>query len=639
MKKYIIYIAAFAFCSNLSAQTNDPVVMTVAGKKITKSEFEYIYNKNNSAAAVNKQDLREYADLYADLKRKVAEAKAQGLDTLSSFREELKSYRSQSARPYLTDSKTEEKLVREAYDRLKEAVKVSHILIRTKTGTPEDTLAAYKKAVEIRKRLNKEDFAKVAKETSEDTGTAAKGGDVGYITGFQTVLPFEEAAYNTPVGKISQPIRSQFGYHIIKVSDRRPSQGMVQVAHIMKIFPQNVTQAQKDSLKAVLQVVYDSLKSGADFALLAKHNSEHIYTADKGGELGWFGTSGSGAGENFENAAFALKVGEYSKLTESLYGYHIIKVLDKKGLEPFDEKKAEIEKRLKSDARSVRAQQEFKKSLREEYDLKIRKFRLRSFKKTAAVTLDSVFFVKTEKLNKPLFSFKNNAFTQKDFVDYLKKYKNQPANLNDRFYAFADDKLFEYEESRLEEKYPDFKLLMQEYYDGILMFNISSKEIWERAAEDTEGLRNYFEANKAKYAWETPHFKGILVFCKDKKIAQKAEKIIAASPSDSVPKFLARALNTDKDIAVKVTSGLFAKGETPSVDKYVFGTGNYTPPADYPIVLKNGKTLTVPDDYREVKGTVISDYQNELQEKWIDGLRKKYPAEIDEKVLETVEIK
>jgi peptidyl-prolyl cis-trans isomerase SurA len=206
-------------------------------------------------------------------------------------------------------------------------------------------------------------------------------------------------------------------------------------------------------------------------------------------------------------------------------------------------------------------------------------------------------------------------------------------------YAFADDKLFEYEESRLEDKYPDFKLLMQEYYDGILMFNISQQEVWDKAANDTDGLEKYFEANKAKYAWEVPHFKGILVFCRDKKTANKAEKIIAASPADSVPKFLARALNTDKDIAVKVTGGLFAKGETPSVDKYVFGTGDYTPPAEYPVVLKNGKTLTVPDDYREVKGTVISDYQNDLQEKWLEGLRKKYPATGDEKVLETVEIK
>jgi len=639
MKRQIFYVATFLFAMNLQAQ--EPVVMTVAGGKVSKSEFEYIYNKNNSNTSIDKKELQEYAELYADLKRKVAEAKAQGLDTLATFKEEFKSYRSQSAKPYLTDAKTEERLVREAYDRLKEEIKASHILIRPKTSTPEDTLAAYKKAVEIRKRLNKEDFAKVAKEVSEDPGTAEKGGEVGYITGFQTVLPFEDAVYTTPVGNISQPVRSQFGYHIIKVQDRRPSQGTVHVAHIMKVFPQNASQQTKDSLKTALQGVYEKLLAGNDFKELAKTESEHIYSAAQGGELGWFGTNGSGAGENFEKTAFALKIDEFSKPIESIYGYHIIKLLDKKELEPYENKKADIQKRLKSDARSQKAQQAFSNSLRKEYNLKIEQTALAELQKTAPVTLDSAFFAKTGKTNKTIFSFKNNTFTQNQFIDYLKKYVNQPANLNERLYAFADEKLFEYEENHLEEKYPEFRLLMQEYYDGILMFNISSKEIWEKASEDTDGLEKYFEKNKTNYAWEEPHYKGMLVYCKDKKTETKAKKIIQTSPSDSVPVFLAKALNTDNNIAVKVTKGLFAKGENKAVDKIVFNTGDYSLTKEYPIVFaaQGGKVLTVPDDYRQVKGNVISDYQNYLQEKWIEKLRQKYPATVNEAVLETVEIK
>ena len=641
MKKHISFFSSLFLCLSIFAQTpTDPTLMIINDEVITKSEFEYIYNKNNADNAIDKKDLKEYALLFSDLKIKVAEAKAKGLDTTAAFKEEFSGYRMQSAKQYLTDQNVEKKLIQEAYNRLKEEISVSHILIRIE-GT--DTLTAYKKALDVIKRLKKEDFAKVAKEVSDDKGTAEEGGYIGYVTGLQLILPFEEAMYALPIGKISQqPVRTRAGYHIIKVNNRRPSQGSVHAAHIMIMFPQNPTAEDEKNAKLAIDSIYNKLKAGADFAELARSTSQHTFSARNDGELGWFSTGRSGAGENFETAAFALKIGEFSAPVKSPYGYHIVKVLDRKPLASLDEKMEEIKSTFAADGRVAIPVREFKKNLRKEYNLRIIQPSLVELKNVAkgVETADSDFFEKVSKFNKPLFSFNAIVYNQQDYIDFLKKTNNRrPLDIDNSLYAFIDEKLYEYEDTQLEKKHTDFRLLMQEYHDGMLMFEITSNEVWEKAAEDTEGLKAFFEENQQNYTWDTPRFKGTMVYAKDKRTAKKAQKIIATAPADSIPTYLYKALNTNKERVVRTEKGLFIKGENAAVDKYVFNERAYSPTKEYPIVFaaQGGKILAIgPDDYRDMKGLVISDYQNYLQDKWMMELREKYPVVLFEDVLNSI---
>jgi peptidyl-prolyl cis-trans isomerase SurA len=633
MKKYILFFFALTFAFNLSAQANDPVLMTVNGDPVKKSEFEYIYNKNSST---DKKNVEEYALLFADLKLKVAEAKTHGLDTTKTFRKEFRAYRNQAARPYLIDKKVVDKLVLDSYNRLKEELNVSYILVKITNG---DSLAAYNKALAIKKRLEKEDFATVAYEVSDDLPSASRGGNIGYVTAFQTILPFENAIYSLPVGKVSDPVLNFFGYNIIKVNAKRPSQGSVHVAHIMITLPERSNDEDDAQAKQAIDSIYSQLKAGEDFATLAKKMSEHSDSAIKGGELSWFSLRQSGAGPNFEDAAFALKnPGDYSEPIRSWYGYHIIKLIDRKPLGTLAENRSEIIRKLQTDERAALPVQSFKEELRAEYNLQIIQSSVNEIKNIAGDSqkADSAFVKKTEKLNNPLFSFAGIVYNQKQYIDYLKKYPNMTLDIDRSLDRFIDSKLYEYEDTQLESKYPEFKLLMQEYYDGMLMFEISSKEVWERAADDTLGLKQYFANNRQNYTWDTPRFKGTIVFCKDKKTEKKAKKIIDSAPADSIPFYLNKALNTSNNKLVKTEKGLFIKGENKAVDKYAFSTGSYTPSSEYPIafVAKGSKILSDgPEDYEDMKGIVVADYQNYLQEQWLETLRKKYKVVIYEDVL------
>ena len=306
--------------------------MTVAGKNITKTEFEAIYHKNNTKnAASDTKSLEDYMQLFINFKLKVKEAEELGLDTVSAFKNELEGYRKQLAAPYLTDNEVNDKLLKEAYERMKKDVRASHILIKCDAGAlPKDTLAAYNKAISARNRVVKgEDFAKVAKELSDDPSAKDNGGDLGYFTSMQMVYPFEDVAFKTAKGAISEPIRTQFGYHIIKVLDRRPSQGQITVAHIM--VRSNPGMPEEDSIAARKKIfdIYDRLKKNENFSSLALEFSDHTDSKTKGGVLPAFGTGTMVP--SFENAAFALKdTNSFSMPFQTPFGWHIVKLKNRK---------------------------------------------------------------------------------------------------------------------------------------------------------------------------------------------------------------------------------------------------------------------------------------------------------------------
>jgi peptidyl-prolyl cis-trans isomerase SurA len=449
-------------------------------------------------------------------------------------------------------------------------------------------------------------------------------------------------AYNTKPGTISKPVRTAFGYHIVKVQGRRESQGEILVAHIMRFTEQGNDEKNK-SAKFKIDSIYDRVKAGDDFGKLANDLSDDRGSATKNGELPWFG-----AGRmipEFENAAFALKnKGDMSAPIQSAYGWHIIKLIDRKGIESFENMKEDLQSKVKRDERASLGLKSFVAKLKSDYKFTTNNESVKEYyslldKKTLT---DSVFQLEAAKLAKPIMTIAAKAFTQSDFTQFLKanSYTDKTAAadiIDEKYAAFVEKEILAYEDSQLEKKYEDFRFLMQEYHDGILLFEVSNNEVWEKASKDTEGLAKYFNNNKADYKWEKPHFKGRLISCKDKETFKAAKAIVKKSHNDSIDKYLRTRLN-DSIQHVKIEKNIFVQGDNKQVDKLAFKSKAVVEAdKDYPFVFVSGKMLkTLPEDYTDVRGLVTADYQEYLEKEWIAKLRTKFTVEIDKKILETV---
>lgn len=644
MKKNFIFLAAFAFGLSVFAQQQDPVVMRINNKDITRSEFEYIYNKNNSNNEIDRKSLDEYVDLFVNFKLKVAAAEDAGIDTTQTFINELGGYRKQLAKPYLTDSSVDDANAREAYDRLKENVEAWHILVKVSpNASKEEQEDAYNKAERARQRIvNGEAFDKVAREVSEDPSAAQNGGYLGYFTSMQMVSPFEDAAYRLKPGEISEPVRSDFGYHVIKVTNRRPDIGKVLVAHIFKYLPQDASKEKQDQAAVQMDSIYQALLGGADFAGLAKTYSDDKGSAARGGELPWFGFRQTL--KEFEDVAFALKKGELSKPFHSPNGIHIVKLIDRKELEPFEEKKDEILRRLSRQGRGDKGVDALVAQLKETYTFSADKAALAQITELVKTVLpsDSLFEEKAAPLNRTLCTLAGREYNQQDFVRYLKNQKgfwksDAFATIDQKFDDYTRKIILDYEDTQLDSKYPEFGHLMQEYRDGILLFEISNRSVWDKASKDDEGLDSFFKKNKDNYVWDTPRYKGAVLHCKDKKTAGQVQKLLKKTPQEEWIATVKKTFNNDSVSVVKIEKGLYLKGDNKYVDKLVFKTGNFEPEKDYPYTTVYGKLLKKgPESYTDVRGPVTADYQNYLETAWIKELRGKYKVEINEEVLKTV---
>lgn len=639
MKKVVTLMFFSAFLSVCLAQ-NNPVLMNIGGKDVTKSEFEYIWNKNNANTTPDMKSLDEYVDLFVNFKLKVAEAETQGIDTTQAFTTELSGYRKQLITPYLSDKAAEEAMIKLCYDRLREYTEVSHILIAVQAGTtPEDTLAQYQKALALYKRaLKGEDFAKLAKENSDD-GSKAEGGYLGFATGLRYVFPFENAAYNTPIGKISSPVRSQFGYHLIKVHSRKMAIGKYRSAHIMKAVAPTATPEEKAAARDSIFKIYNALQSGGDFTKFATTNSDDRGAAERGGEYGLM-FCGSLPIE-YEDNVFKLKVGEISAPFQSKYGWHLVKALEFQPYPSMEEMRNDITGFIAQDeARTQVAKKSFIDRVKmengfienkESYDQFVKAFEI------ARTKGDSTMVKALSQSTNPLFMMSGKNFSQKSFAQALAKKGDASNNLKEAFDAYVAEKTLALEDSNLEKKYPEFGHLMQEYRDGILLFEVSNREVWDKASLDTKGLEKYFMDSVSKYSWKEPRYKGFVISCTSPAVASKAKKMIKKLAVDSVAIVLKRTFNTDTTSLVKVEYGLFAVGENALVDGLAFKKTKPEADVKYPVVFLSGKVLAKgPESYTDVRGLVISDYQTFLEESWIKSLRAKYKVIVNKEVLNTV---
>ena len=641
----ISYVGVFA-------QTNDPVIMTINDKSFKKSEFEYFYNKYNNEDVIDKRSLSDYIELFKSLKLKVAEAEAQGMDKTSTFLSEFSGYRSNEAKPYLENLEVNEEFVRKKYERMKELVEISHILIvfpEIKNNNykifPSDTIETFNKAEQIRNRLLKgENFEKLSKEFSDDNNSSPKerSGYLGWFAGLDLNPQFEDVVFNTSVGNIGQLMRSNVGYHIIKIHDRKINPGQINAAHILIPF-QNETEAETtDDPEKIINGIYNQLMSGADFSELAREYSKDPGSASKGGELGWFGINVMV--KEFQDAAFGLReIGDISKPFKSQFGYHIVKLLGKKNIDSYEEKRAEIETKLKNGGYSVTLYKSEYEKLSKEYGFQKDNagYQMLFSKAKTVYPLDNDFYASFEKENHTLFTISNTKFSIGQFIDFLKNNNRSAFTLStelleDRLEAFEYNSLMEIKDSSLENKYPDFRNLIQELRDGILMFEISNKEVFAKASEDTEGLAAYFDKNKQKYTWTEPHFKGYVVLARDTDTKKKMLKEISRKKPDEAVQYLYDNYKVGDVSYVKAEKGLFKKGDNAFVDEEAFKSGKAERTHEFSDFFLIGNVIKKPESFSDVRGMAITDYQNYLEEIWLKSLNEKYKVVVFPEVLNTL---
>ena len=645
MNKYfasLALIAATIFCA--SAKNDDPVLMNVNGKDVKLSEFEYLYNKNNSQQ-VQKQTIDEYVDMFVTYKLKVADAEAAGIDTTAAFRSEFNGHRNELANPYLEDKSTINRLVEEAYTRMQEEVNVSHIMIHI-SEDPQKNKESKARLDSIRKefKAGNGSFAELAKKHSTDRSTSNRGGSMGWIISGHWPYTFEEAAWATKNGDVSEVIETFAGFHIILVNDRRPARGQVNAKHILKL-THGKSPEEAEKAKAQIDSIYGILASKtpaeleAAFSEIASTESE-CGSRQKGGDLGWF-SAGQMVPE-FETATFALNNGQMSQPVKSQFGWHIIYRVGSKGIAPLDECKHGIIMAINNDNRGLLPQKEMEAKMIKKHNAEIiqknYKKLIKDLDKHGA--FDSTFIAKYKNSNLALIKVGDETIPAKTIFAKMqaslytdKEYGKGMINRN--LEVTLGSVALDYERRHLEDFYPEFRNLVNEYRDGILLFEVSNRNVWDKAAKDKEGLEQYFQANRAKYNnWATPKYKGFVIFTTNDSIMGEAQKFLEGKnlDIDSVAPILRQQFGR-KDIRVERV--IAAKGENEIVDYIAFG-------GPKPEAQKNkwqsyfgymGKTITSPEEAADVRGQVTSDYQAKLEKEWVESLHKKYTVKINQKEL------
>jgi peptidyl-prolyl cis-trans isomerase SurA len=504
--KHIFSFASFLFTvSLLSAQYSpDKELLSIDNYKVTAGEFEQVYTKNYNINSAEKQTVDEYFNLFLNFRLKVADALNAKMDTAKSFNDEFKTYRGQLAKTYLTDNSILENLIQEVYNRTKNEVGVSHIMIRLAANpTPADTLEAYKKISAIRKLiLDGADFEKTARENSEDQSVQFNGGFLGYSRALRFPYSFETAMFTAKPGEVTLPIRTSYGYHLLKTTSVRPSKGELRVAHIMVAVSQNANDSVNQLAKHKIDSIYTLLKNGAEFKSLTKLSDDK---SSVNGELPWF--SAGRMLPEFEEAAFALsKPNEISAPVRTIAGFHIIKLLENKPVAAYADLKNELKNKIMTDERYQIVNKKYIADLKAKYAVKLYPEVLKSFEQLDSSVYSGKINIKNSEEAKPILTIQKQNYSTSTFVSYLKanpidgKRTAIKTYIENSYTKFVDASVLQFEDSKLESKFPEFKSLVNEYYDGILLFNIMDSKVWSKAAKDTVGLQAFFKNN-----WSAKH--------------------------------------------------------------------------------------------------------------------------------------
>ncbi len=654
----LVIVMMFPFMWLASQPAQDPVLLTIGNEKVTKSEFLSIYQKNNvNGEVMDKKSLEEYLDLFINFKLKVKEAEDLGLDTVPSFITELKGYRDQLAKPYFVDEDLNAKLLEQAYERKKQDIRVSHILIRVEKFTkPADTLEAYNKILALRERILKgEDFNAVAEEASEDPSArdmpargfqpARKGnrGDIGYFSVFDMVYPFEEASFNLPVNQVSMPVRTDFGYHLIQVKAKYPALGKVQVAHLFLQIPAESKNADSLRIAAKADSLYKALNNGADWDELVRNFSDDKSSSMNGGTLPWFGSNRM-VPDFIDGIRNLSDSGQITKPVLTSYGWHIIKLIERKPVGAFEDEKADLKQSLAKDVRSNKSKESIIVKVKKEanyvdYPKAVNEF---------VAVLDSTIYKrkweisKADGLKNTIFKLGDQKYSQQQFAEYLVNHQSISSKetveqfVNESFKKFVDEKVIEFEDARLEAKYPEFKALVKEYRDGILLFELTDQKVWSKAIKDTTGLKNFHEMHKMDYMWGD-RADALVVTAANEEGAKEALKIAKKGKSADE---MREAFKNDTLFDVKFIEKKFPKGDNTIIDNVEWNAGvsKIVPDKDgrFGFAVIKSKIAPEPKSLSEARGLITADYQNFLEKEWIDQLKKKYTVTVNKDVLSSV---
>jgi peptidyl-prolyl cis-trans isomerase SurA len=630
-----------------NAQKPETVLFSLGDTKVTLGEFQYIYEKNNKNDDnyYSSESVNEYLRLYINFKLQVREARQLGIDTTEKFQKEFKTYRDQLTKPYMTDQETTNELVKEAYERMKEEINASHILIRLEKDASQDKVdAAYQKIKSIYKEAKKGDFAELAKKYSEDPSVKNNSGNLGYFTAFHLIYSFETQAYHTKVGKVSKPFRTEFGYHILKVHDRRPYQGDISVSQILLPVAKDATEEDKDRIKATINEIHQRLKEGENFEQMVSMYSQDKRSKNNQGKLPEFNSFSFNIPPKIKEVAFTLKNdGDFSEPFESQAGWHILKRNSLKPLKPFEEQEKYIRSKVRKDSRAQLSYDNLITKLKKQYRFKEYE---ENFEEMYSL-IDTSLLAKKWKVEdetrftKELFLIGKESYTQLDFAKFLEgmQDKQQYKKLKyaiDRYYeAFVNTSLIKYSDKHLEENYPEFRNLVNEYREGMMLFEIKDQMVWSKAMKDTIGQQAFYDRNIDKYMWKK-RVDAETYICRNQDIARQVKSMIEKD-GKSVDE-IATELNKINPLNISYSHGTYEEGENKVLKDYFGKKGVFLFEDNQ---SKSWRVLNMkkyhepePKKLKEIRGIVIADYQQELENQWIAELKEKYPVSINDKVLE-----
>ncbi len=632
------FVLFFVSFSNAQIK-NDDVLFTVDQEPVLASDFIRVYNKNLDLVKDDSQkDIDEYLKLFVNYKLKLVEARALNFHEKPLYIRELNGYKQQLAKNYLTDHEVTDALVNEAYQRTSSDVQAKHILIMLKP-TQKDTLATFNQLLKLRDRLLNEDFSTLQKEVHN--GNTVLVEDLGYFSAFKMVYEFENAAYKTKIGDVSMPFRTQFGYHIVKVYDKRKSRGEVTVGHIMIANTQSDSSI--DSEDRILEI-NKLIKQGENFESLAKQFSDDRSSAKKGGKLAPF-KNGQLSSAVFEDKAFDLnKIDEISEPFKTEFGWHIVKLYSKKPVGSFDEMKYELENNVRRDSRSKLISSSLHNKLKKQYNI-------------SGVNVANAYFVSilntdfygkrwvvpsSIEKDKALLKIGNKQLTYNDFAMFLRSKqksvtKGRPFQdiLDEVYSEFINTNVVVYYEGNLENENIEFAQILSEYREGLLLFDLMETKIWNAVKKDTTGIKNYYDSNKSAYKWE-----------------QRIEAIVATSAKEKDIKTVKELLNKEGDIEtiktelnqdgkqnVIFTSGLMTAEHQALPSDFNFKKGIskvYFYNDAYHIIKVNKVLPEATKTLDESRGAVISDYQDKVEKEWLMELENKYKVVINNNILAKV---
>lgn len=629
----------------------DAVLFSVADKPVRVSEFEYIYAKNNGdSATYSEASLQEYLDLYINFKLQVENAREMGFHEKEKHKRDVASYRKRLSESYLLSKEVIERLAREAYERSMHDLRVSHIIVSLPTNPSEaDIKKARTKIESIKAQTTADNFAETAKKASDDKYSRPSGGDLGWFTAFQYPYSFETAAYETPVGEVSDIIRTEYGFHILKVTDKREALGQVKVAQIFTRLRDGKEEANDQAEKSI-KAAYEQLEAGTDFDKVVLNYSEDNESKRRNGLIGWVGINKYP--KDFEERIFRLeKDGAYTKPFRTDVGWHILKRIELLQKPSYQEVKSDLIEKIKRDERFTLVKEALVARIKKEAGFEIKETTRQ--KLLGALSNEFITYQwrmpKEDKVahkNEVLFTLGNRSLKVIDFMRFAQRSPNErvtrtASNTKEKaldrvLEALAAQIALEYEERNLENKYPEFQALMREYEEGNLLFAAKTDLVWNKASEDEEGLQAFYEANKEKYLWpERAKVTFYTVRSTDKKLLRK----IRRSAKKDSPEEVKQAFNMDEAI-VQTTSSVYEPGKDSRIDALKWKAGRMDDGYE-----KDGSSYFVkieevlPPSQKtldQARGYVTADYQRELEKQLIEELRDKFEVEINQEVFKSL---